>query len=146
MLRDRIAEAFKVAMKRRDGVVVGCIRMVMAAVKNLEIEKGEKLDDGEYARVLSKLAKQRSESIEMYRAGNRIELAEKEEAELLFIKKFLPKQISDDELAKLVDEAIAESGASSPKDMGKIMKNLMSKLGGQADGRRVSDLVLKKLS
>jgi hypothetical protein len=96
--------------------------------------------------ILSTIAKQRNESIEMYKKGGRDDLVAKETAELAIVQSYLPKQLSDDELAKCVAEAIAETGAKGPADMGKVMKALMPKTQGRADGKKVSELVKNKLS
>ena len=144
-LKDKFSAQLKEAMKSRDSVRLGCLRMIISAVKNAEIEKRGELDEAETMKVLTKLAKQRSESIEMYRKGGRDELVQKETAELEIVKSFLPEPLSDEELAKLVEDAIAEVEASEPKDMGKVMKAIGPKVTGRADGKKVSDAVKSKL-
>ncbi len=145
-LKADISTQMKEAMKAREQAKVSCLRMVNAAIKNREIEIRGEADDAECIRVLTKLAKQRGESIEMYRKGGRDELAEKEAAELAVIESFLPAQMSDDEISKLVAEAVAEAGAQGPKDMGKVMKIVSPKTAGRADGRKVSEAVKESLA
>jgi len=144
--RDRISEKLKTAMKAGDGGAVSGLRLILAAVKNREIEKRGELDDAESIGVLSTLAKQRGESIEMYQKGGREDLVKREEAELALIKSFLPEPFSEEDLAGLIDEAITESGASGARDMGKVMKIVSPKTRGRADGKVVSEMVKKKLS
>jgi len=144
--KEKIGEKLKGAMKAKDDRAVSGLRMILAAVENREIEKRGELDEGEFVGVLSTLAKQRNESIEMYRNGGRQDLVDREEAELALIKTFLPEQLSEGELANIVDEAIAKAGAAGPKDMGKVMKIVTPKTRGRADGKLVSELVKSKLS
>lgn len=145
-LKEKIVERMKSGMRARDALATGCMRMVMAAIKNREIEKRGELDDAECIKVLTSLAKQRGESIEMFKQGGRQDLVVKEEAELALIKSFLPEELSEGELAKLVEEAISETQAGSPRDMGRVMKVLAPKIQGRADGKVVSELVKQKLS
>lgn len=144
--KDKISENLRTAMKAGDSASVSGLRMILAAVKNREIEKRGELDDDEYIKVLSTLAKQRGESIEMYEKGGRQDLVEREKAELALIRSFMPEQLSEDELSSLIDEAVAEVGALGPRDMGKVMKAVSPRVRGRADGKAVSDLVRKKLS
>lgn len=145
-LKARINDDLKGAMKAKDALRVDCLRLILSTVKNREIEKRGELDDAEVLKVLGTLAKQRAESIEMYRQGGRSDLVAKEEAELQIVQAYLPKALSEAELAALVAEAIAESGAASPKDMGKVMKAIGPKVAGRADGKAVSEAVKEKLS
>lgn len=145
-LKEKIIERMKSGMRARDALSTDCMRMVMAAIKNREIEKRGELDDAECIKVLTSLAKQRGESIEMFKQGGRQDLVVKEEAELALIKSFLPEELSEGELAKLVEEAISETQAGSPRDMGRVMKALAPKIQGRADGKVVSELVKQKLS
>ncbi|MBN1282841.1 MAG: GatB/YqeY domain-containing protein [Proteobacteria bacterium] len=145
-LKQQIVDQTRDAMKAKDSVRVGCLRLLSAAIKNKEIEKRGELDDAECARVLATLAKQRGESIEMYKRGARQDLVDKEEAELRIIQSFLPKPLSDEELATLVGEAVAETGASSPADMGKVMKALAQRTAGRVDGKKLSEAVKARLS
>ena len=145
-LKEEISSQMKEAMKARDQVKVACLRMAMAGIKNREIEIKGEADDAECIKVLTKLAKQRNESIEMYRKGGREELAEKEAGELTIIESFLPEAMGEDELAKLVSETIAEVEAAGPKDLGKVMKAIGPKIAGRADGRAVSESVKVELA
>lgn len=145
-LKEKIVERMKAGMRARDALATDCMRMVMAAIKNREIEKRGELDDAECMKVLTSLAKQRGESIEMFKQGGRQDLVVKEEAELALIKSFLPEELSEGALQKLVEEAISETQAGSPRDMGRVMKALAPKIQGRADGKVVSELVKQKLS
>ena len=145
MLRDTIAEHLKEAMKARDAIRVGTLRMLIAAVKNVQIERMHELDDDEVIDVAVREAKRRKESIEAFRAGSREDLVAKEEAELAILQAYLPAALTGDALAALVDEAIAETGATTPKEMGAVMKALMPKVRGRADGTEVSALVKARL-
>jgi uncharacterized protein len=145
-LKKDIAAKIIESMKAKDPAVVGCLRLVMAAIKNREIDKREELTEAECIKVLSTLAKQRGESIEMYTNGGRDELAAKESEELSIIKSFLPEELSESAMEKLVDEAIAEVGASSMKEMGKVMKVLAPKVAGRADGKVLSEMVKARLA
>ncbi|HEB75083.1 MAG TPA: GatB/YqeY domain-containing protein [Nitrospirae bacterium] len=142
---ERIDGDLKVAMKSSDKVSVSTLRMVKASLKNLEIEKGE-LSDDDVIGVLSTLAKQRRESIAEFDKGGRRDLADQERGELAVILSYLPEQLSEEELADLVREAVRETGATSLKDMGRVMQSLMPRLKGRADGRLVSQKVKELLS
>jgi hypothetical protein len=144
-LKEKISASMKEAMKAKDQVKLSCLRMALAAIKNREIELRGEVDDAECMKVLVKLAKQRAESIELYRQGGREELARQEALELSVIESFLPAALSDDELEKLVAETISEAGAVGPKDMGKVMKAVGPKVAGRADGKKVSEAVKAQL-
>ena len=135
----------RAAMKAREATRVSTLRMLMAAMKNTQVEKGHQLDDDEVVEVIAREAKRRRESMDAFSQGGRQELVEKEGAELAVLEAYLPERLSDDELARLVDEAIAESGASSPKEMGQVMKALMPKVKGRAEGAAVSAAVRARL-
>jgi len=145
-LKERLAEAMKEAMKAKESVRLGTIRMALSAVKNKEIEAGGELDDAALIAVLSTLAKQRREAAEAYREGGRVELAEKEDAELAVIQDFLPEPLSESELDEIIAAAVTESEATSMKDMGKVMKLVTVRTTGRADGRMVSERVKARLS
>ena len=145
MLRDRVAEEMRTAMKAREQARVAALRMLMTAVKNAEVEKLHELSDDEVLDVIAREAKRRRESIEAFEKGGRTDLVEKETAELRVLESYLPEKLSDDELAAIVDQAVAETGATSPKQMGEVMKALMPKIRGRADGAQVSALVKAKL-
>jgi uncharacterized protein YqeY len=144
-IQNRLNEAMKVAMKAKDSLRLSTIRMARTALKNAEIEARQELDDQSAVKVLSTLVKQRREAADAYRA-TRPELAEKEELELAVLQEFLPAQLSQSELQELIDRAMAESGASSMRDMGAVMKLVTPQTTGRADGRLVSELVRKKLA
>lgn len=137
----------KEAMIKKDSIKVSTLRMVKAAIKNMTIEKKtESLEDGDILMIISKQIKQRKDSIEQFTKGGRSDLAEKEATELEILKGYLPPPLSNDELIAVTKEAIAEVGAQSKKDMGKVMKIVMEKAKGRADGKTVSQIVSSQLS
>jgi uncharacterized protein len=143
---ERINEDLKSAMKERDSERLSTLRMVKTAIKNREIEKMAALTDEEAIKVLQSLVKQRRDSIEQYNRGGRPELAEKEAAEIKFIEAYLPAALDETVIAKTVEEAISETGASSIKEIGVVMKVVMAKLSGQSvDGKIVNQIVRSKL-
>ena len=144
-IQDQLIEEMKVAMKARDSLRLGTIRMARTALKNAEIEARHELDDAAAIKILSTLVKQRREAAEAYRA-TRPELADKEEQELVVLQEFLPAQLGMDELEGLVAKAIAESGASTMRDMGAVMKLVTPQTTGRADGKLVSEIVRKQLA
>ena len=143
-IQAQLLEAMKVAMKAKDSLRLSTIRMARTALKNAEIEARQELDADAAIKILSTLVKQRREAAEAYRE-TRPELAEKEELELAVLQEFMPAQLSEAELVKLVGKAVAESGASSMKDMGAVMKLVTPQTTGRADGKLVSELVRKQL-
>jgi uncharacterized protein YqeY len=146
--QERIDNDLKGAMKARQAARLGVLRMLKAALKNSAIEKygaTGQLDDTEAAAVLRKQAKQRQDSIESFEKGGRPELAAKEKEELAILNEYLPKQLSAEEITKLVTEAIAEAGATSKAQMGAVMKVVQAKAAGRADGRALSQEVQKQL-
>jgi uncharacterized protein YqeY len=146
-LRDRLTEDLKLAMKARDQLRMDVIRMIKAAVLNKEVELKKDLDDAEMSRIMTTMIKQRKESVEQFEKGQRAELAAKERQEISIIEAYLPKALSAEELAQAVDAVIRETGATSAKDMGLVMKAVMARLAGQSvDGKSVSDLVRSKLT
>lgn len=143
---DRINEDLKAAMKSKDSDRLSTLRMVKTALKNREIDKMEALTDEEAIKVLQSLVKQRRDSIEQYQKAGRIELAEKEMAEIKVIEEYLPAALDDAAIARVVEETIVETGASSMKEMGAVMKAVMAKLAGQTvDGKAVNQIVKSKL-
>lgn len=144
-IQDRLSEEMKAAMKARDSLRLGTIRMARTALKNAEIEARRQLDDTATIKVLSTLVKQRREAAEAYRT-TRPELADKEEQELAVLQEFLPAQLSEGELEELVARAITASGAGSVRDMGAVMKLVTPQTTGRADGRLVSEIVRKQLA
>ncbi len=147
MLEEKIFNDYKEAMKNKDTLKSSVLSFLRAQLLNLAVEKKKnKLEDAEVFAVIKKLIKQRQDSIEQFTKGNRPELAEKEAKELEMLKAYLPAELSRDEIGKIIDTAIAETGASGMKDMGKVMKEVTAKAAGKADGKLVSDLVREKLS
>ena len=140
-LLDTLSQDLKEALKARNEIKLSTLRMIKASLKNKEIEKMAALTDDEIVAALSTMAKQRRESIEQYTAAGRLELASREEQELFIIQSYLPKQLSPEELDAVIRAAIQESGAASPSDMGKVMKVLMPKVKGVADGKLVNQRV-----
>jgi len=145
-LKEQLNDAMKAAMKARDTLRLSAVRMVRAAITNREIDTRTELDDQAVVDVISTLAKQRRESIRMYREGNRLELAEKEELELAVLLEFLPIQLSPDEIDALVRQVILDLEAHSAKDMGRVMKAVTPLTAGKADGKDVSDAVRRLLA
>jgi hypothetical protein len=144
-LKEILTVAMKESMKAKDTVRLSTVRMTLAAIKNKEIAEGGELDDAAVTAIMSTMVKQRREAAEAFRDGDRLELAEKEEVELLILQSFLPEQLSEDEVREWVDAVVVELKASSMKDMGGVMKILTDKTRGRADGKLVSELVKKRL-
>ncbi len=136
----------KAAMKARDTETRDAIRYVLSAVKNAEIEKRGELTEEEELKLIRSQVKQRQDSIEQFRAGGRDDLADKEQAQVAILERYLPQQMSDEELEAFVREGIAEAGAESPKDMGKVMGLLTPRSRGRVDGRRLSTAVRNALA
>lgn len=145
-LQTQLNDAMKEAMKAKDSLRLNAIRLIKTAVKNREIDERRELGEQEVIAVLSSLVKQRKESAQVYRDNNRVELAEKEEAELAVIQSFLPAQLDEAGIRELIEAAVAETGATSPKDMGKVMKIVSAQTLGRADGKLVSELVKARLA
>jgi uncharacterized protein YqeY len=135
------------AMRQKDQASLAPLRMLKAALMNKEVEKGRALDDAESLQVVNSLVKQRRDSIEQFTAGGRQELADKEQAEMTFLERFLPPAADPAAVEAAVEAAVAETGAAGPKDMGKVMKAVMARLAGQSvDGRILSETVKKRLA
>ncbi|SRR6266542_4041494 len=146
-LSEQITRDIGQAMKARDQMRLAPLRMVKAALMNGEVSKGRPLEDAEAQQVLASLIKQRRDSIEQFGKAGRQDLVDKETAEIAVLEKYAPPAASPAELAEAVTAAIAETGATSPKDMGRVMKAVMSALAGKSiDGKTVNELVKKKLS
>ncbi|HHG75634.1 MAG TPA: GatB/YqeY domain-containing protein [Persephonella sp.] len=145
-LLKKLQEEMKTAMKSGNKDRLSVIRMLISEIKKVQIDRKKELSDDEIIQVLQKYAKQRKESIKQYREAGREDLAQKEEAELKVVQEFLPQPLSEEEIEKIVEQTIAETGASSIKDMGRVMKSVMEKVKGRADGSTVSSIVKKKLS
>jgi uncharacterized protein YqeY len=145
-LRNRLDEELKAAMRSSDAMRRDSLRMVLAAVQKSEKEGKHELVDDEMLGILTRELKVRRESVDTFRAGGREDLVAKEEAAIAVVSEFMPQPLSDDELKALVEQAIAETGAASPRDMGKVMGWLSPKTRGRADGKVVSQLVTQLLA
>jgi uncharacterized protein YqeY len=146
-LTERISRDITEAMKARDAAKLSALRMVKAALMNGEVAKGRALDESEAQQVLASLLKQRRDSIEQFRNGGRQDLVDKETAEVAVLEQYAPPAASAADIEQAVDAAIKETGATGPKDMGRVMKAVMSALAGKsADGKAVNEMVRKKLA
>ena len=145
-LQDQLTNDMKDAMRAKDTLRLSTIRQLRSAIKNKEIELGKSLDDDSILAVINTQSKQRREAAQMYRENDRLELAEKEDAELEILLAYLPAQLSEAELRTIISAVIAEAGVSSPKDMGKVMGPVMAKTRGCADGKLVNQLVKELLA
>lgn len=134
------------AAKSKDKIRLSALRMIKSGVHNREIDLKRKMTDSEFMQMLSSMVKQRKDSIDQFKKGGREDLVEKEEAELKVIQQFMPVQMSEEEIDAEIRKSIQEVGAVSIKDMGKVMKVLMPKLTGKADGKMVGDKVKERLS
>ena len=146
MLVDRIDQDMKAAARAKEARRLNTIRMLKSQMKYREIEKGSALDEGDVLAVIGSMIKQRKDSAAQYTAGRRPELAENENAEIAILEAYLPRQLTDAELLELVQESVAAAGAKGPRDMGAVMKALMPKVAGRAEGKRVSEAVKAALS
>ena len=147
MLADNIFNDYKEAMKARDALKSSVLSFLRADMLNLAtIKQKDKLDDAEIITVIKKQIKQRQDSIEQFTNGGRLDAAEKEKKESEILKSYLPAEMPVEEVRRLIEEAISVTGASSMKDMGRLMKELTQTLAGRADGKLVSDLVRQRLS
>lgn len=146
-LVDEVSRAIAEAMRRQDAARLSALRMLKAALMNRAVEQGRDLDAADERQVVSALVKQRKDSIEQFTSGNRPDLAAKEAAEITVLESYLPPPADPALVARAVDEAVAETGASSPRDIGRVMKAAMARLAGEnVDGKAVNELVRKKLS
>jgi uncharacterized protein YqeY len=144
-LKTRIQDDVKEAMRARDSARLGVLRLISAEIKQREVDERKELDDEQIIAVLGRMVKQHQDSIEQFRSGGRQDLADKEAFELEIISSYLPPAMPEDELLRLIDQSIAESGASSIKDMGKVMALLKSRIQGRADMAVVSARVRERL-
>jgi uncharacterized protein YqeY len=144
-IKGRLSEQMKSAMKSGDKDLVLFARNLHAAIRKKEIDDKVDLDDAGVQKIISSLIKQRQDSIEQFKQGGREDLVAKEEAELKFLQAFMPAQMDEAEVRKIVDWAVTEARAAGPKDMGNVMKLLMPKVQGRADGKLVSQLVKERL-
>ena len=145
-LKKRITDDMKLAMKAKDKQALKAVRMILGAIKQKEVDDRIELDDAQVMAVIQKMVKQRKDSISQFSDAGRTDLVEVEEAELVVINSYMPKQLSDEEIAVAVEKAINDSGADSLKDMGKLMGILKAQLDGKADMGLVSRLIKDKLS
>ena len=145
-LQNRLQQDMQAAIRERDELRRDTLRMVVAAAYNAQKQAGRDLTDDEVLTVLAREVKTRRESVEAYTTGDRPEAAAKEQAEIAIISAYLPEQLGADELARLVTQAVDESGATSVRDVGKVMAVLMPRVKGRADGKQVSALVAQELT
>lgn len=144
-IKEKLSEQMKAAMKSGDKDTLAFARNLHAAVRKKEIDDRVDLDDAAVQKIISTSIKQRQDSIEQFKQGGRQDLVDKETAELKFLQSFMPQQMSEDEVRKVVDWAVTEAKASGPKDMGNVMKLLMPKVQGRADGKLVNQLVRERI-
>jgi len=145
-LKDRLQKDMQKAAKERNPLALSALRMALAEIKNREIEARGELPDAAIEKALASMVKRQRESIELFLKGNRPELAEKERAEIAVLSAYLPEGLSGAEIESLAREAIESAGARSPSDMGRVMKELMPRVAGRADGKLVSEVVRRLLS
>ncbi len=145
-LEERLLEEMKLAMKSNDKFRLSTIRMIRSAIKNKEIELRKRLEDEDVVRVIQAMMRKGEESIDQFQTGGRMDLVEKERKEIEILKSFLPQPLSQEEIMELIDQSIQETQASSLKDIGKVMKSIMPKIGGKADGKWINQLVKERLS
>jgi len=144
--KSNLQNGLKEALKQKDTIRLSLYRMLLAAIKNKEVEKIRPLTEDEFIAVIKTSVKQHMESIESFKKGNRQDLVDKEEKELAILKEFMPSQLSEEEIAKEIDEAIVTLQVQSQKEMGKVIKFILEKFPGRIDGRLLSGMVLKRLS
>lgn len=145
-LKEQITSAMKTAMREKDKARLGVIRLMQAAIKQIEVDERKELNDAETLAVLDKMLKQRRESIKQYEAANRQDLLEQEQYEVGVIQEFMPAQLDEAEIDSIIEAAIAETGAASMKEMGKVMGIIRPKLQGRADMGAVSGKIKARLS
>lgn len=144
-LKTRIEEEFIKAIRQREVLKLSCLRLLKAAIQNKEIEKRGELEEDQILGLLQTLVKQRKESIEHFIKGGRQDLVDKEKAEMAILETYLPQALPDAELEKIIEATIQELKASGPKEMGKVMQAVMPKVKGRADGKKINEIVKKKL-
>ena len=146
-LVDTVTHDIADAMRQKNQATLAPLRMLKAAIMNKEVEKGRALDEAEARQVVVALVKQRRDSVDQFRAGGRTDLADREQAEIEFLQRYLPPEVDASAVAQAIDAAMADTGASSPKDMGRVMKAVLARLDGlTVDGRALSDAVKKRLA
>jgi uncharacterized protein YqeY len=145
-LEEKIAQDYVYAMKARDSFTSSTLSFLRAQIKNVMVDKRlEKVPDEDVIAVIKKQAKQRQDSITQFKAGGRMDLADKEEKELALLKKYLPPEMSAEQLKSIIEEVVSKSGATSIKDMGRVMKDVLGRVAGQADNQMVGTLVKERL-
>jgi uncharacterized protein YqeY len=145
-LSDRIERDYIEAYKAKNDEKVAVLRMLKAALKNKQVELGREPDDQETLRIISSQVKQRNDSVQQFSAAGREDLSKKEAREIEILNEYLPPPLSEEELGRMVDEAVSETGAEGMKDMGRVMQAVMPKVQGRVDGKKVSDMVRSRLS
>ena len=145
-LEERLVQEMKEAMKSNDKLRLSTIRMIRSTVKNKEIELRKPLDDGEIQKAIQGMVRKGEESVEQFKLGGRMDLVEKESKEIEILKSYLPQSLTQEEVIKIIDQTIEETQVTSLKDLGKVMKSVMPKLQGKADGKLVNQLVKERLS
>jgi len=145
-LEERLLQDMKAAMKSGDKLRLSVIRMIRSTIKNKEIELRKPLDDEEAQRVIQGMVRKGEESLEQFKSGGRMDLVEKESKEIEILRSYLPQSLTREEVIKIVDETIHETQAASLKDLGKVMKTVMPRLQGKADGKLINELVKERLS
>lgn len=145
-LSEQITEDLKKAIKSKDKLRTSCIRMLKSNLKNKEVEKGDILKDEEIRSLISSLIRKGQEASEEFRRGRREDLASKEDEEIKILYGYLPEQLNPDEIEKILQEVISELSATSPKDLGKVMKAAMGRMAGRAQGKEVNEIARKLLS
>ena len=145
-LEERLVEEMKEAMKSSDKLRLSTIRMIRSTIKNKEIELRKPLDDETIQRVIQGMVRKGEESLEQFKLGGRMDLVEKESKEIEILKSFLPQSLTQEEVIKIIDQTIEETQVTSLKDLGKVMKSVMPKLQGKADGKLINQLVKERLS
>lgn len=145
-LKQRISDDMKAAMRAKEKERLGVIRLIQAAIKQREVDERIELDDNAVLAVLEKMIKQRRDSISQFEQGGRQDLADKESSEITILQEYMPAALSSDEINSIIDEVISQTGASSQKDMGKVMAAIKPRLQGRADMGQVSQIIKKRLS
>lgn len=144
--KEKLQDGLKEALKQKDSVRLSLFRMLLASIKNKEVEKIRPLTEDEFIAVVKTSIKQHVESIESFKKGNRVDLAEREEKELAILKEFMPSQLSEDEVSREIEEAVVSLQVHGQKEMGKVIKLILEKYPGRIDGKVLSGMVLKRLS
>jgi hypothetical protein len=146
MLKDILNNDLKKYMKEKNTLALNAVRSIISEIKNKEVEKGAELTEEEIIQVIKKQIKMREDSIEQFEKADRIDLAEKERKEVEILQSYLPEQLSDEELKKIIEETISEVNATSKKDFGKVMKLVIQKVQGRADGKKISEILSSLLN